>query len=75
MAEDDIPWSTLDFAEDVAVLKRATQNARVRSEGWTAANAFCPNCGAEPLTALAVNSRAADFHCSVCAISRTKPPC
>ncbi|WP_421729887.1 DpnI domain-containing protein [Brevundimonas sp.] len=67
MAEDDIPWSNLGFAEDGAVFKGATQNARVLSEGWIGANAFCSNCGAEPLTAFAANAPVADFHCGVCA--------
>lgn len=42
MAEDDIPWSNLGFAEEAAVFKGATQNARVLNEGWIGANAFCP---------------------------------
>ena len=32
-----------------------------------AGHAFCPGCGATPLTAFAANSPVADFHCSVCA--------
>jgi type II restriction enzyme len=52
---------------EAAVFKDATQNARVLSEGWIGTNAFCPNCGTEPLTAFAANSPAADFHCGVCA--------
>lgn len=67
MAEDDIPWSNLGFAEEAAVFKGATQNARVLSEGWVAAHGFCPSCGAAPLTAFAANSPVADFHCGVCA--------
>ena len=67
MAEDDIPWSNLGFAEQAAVFKGATQNARVLSEGWVGAKAYCPRCGAEPLTAFAANSPVADFHCGVCA--------
>lgn len=59
--------SNLGFAEELAVCKGATQNARALSEGWIGANAFCPNCGAEPLTAFAANSPVADFHCGVCA--------
>lgn len=35
--------------------------------GWVAANGFCPNCGATPLTAFAANAPLADFHCRVCA--------
>ena len=56
MAEDDAPWSNLGFAEEAAVFKGPTQNARVLSEGWVAANAFCPSCGATPLTAFPANS-------------------
>ncbi len=67
MAEDDAPWSNLGFDEEAAVFKGPTQNARVLSEGWVAANAFCPSCGATPLTAFAANSPVADFHCGVCA--------
>lgn len=67
MAEDDAPWSTLGFAEKAAVYKGPTQNARVLSEGRVAAKAFCPGCGATPLTAFAANSPVADVHCGVCA--------
>ena len=67
MTEDDAPWSTLGFAEEAAVFKGPTRNARVLREGWVAANAFCPNCGATPLTAFAANSPVADFHCGGCA--------
>lgn len=67
MAENDAPWSTLGFAQEAAVFKGPTQNARVLSEGWVAAHAFCPGCGATPLTAFAANSPVADFHCGVCA--------
>ena len=45
MADDDSSWGTLGFDEEAAVFKGATQNARVLSEGWIGANAFCPNCG------------------------------
>ena len=50
MAEDDAPWSNLGFAEEAAVFKGPTQNARVLSEGWVAAHAFCPSCDATPPT-------------------------
>ncbi|WP_428151809.1 DpnI domain-containing protein [Brevundimonas sp.] len=40
---------------------------RREAEGWVAANAFCPGCGATPLTAFAANSPVADFYCGVCA--------
>ncbi|RYG97393.1 MAG: restriction endonuclease [Alphaproteobacteria bacterium] len=67
MPEDVAPSSTLGFAEEAAVFKGPTQNARVLSEGWVTANGFCPSCGAAPLTAFAANSPVADFHCGVCA--------
>ncbi|MBJ7486599.1 MAG: hypothetical protein JHC99_18035 [Brevundimonas sp.] len=47
------PRSTLGFAEEAAVFKGPTRNARVLSEGWVAAHAFCTSCGATPLTAFA----------------------
>ena len=67
MSEDDAPWSTLGFAEEAAVFKRPTRTARVLSESWVAAHAFCPSCSATPLTAFAANAPVADFHCGVCA--------
>lgn len=66
MTDEDAAWSNLGFAEGAAVFKGPTQNARVLSEGWVAANAFCPSCGAERLTAFANNSPVADFHCRTC---------
>jgi len=67
MAEDDAQWNNLAFAEEAAVFKGPTQNARVLSEGWVAANAFCPGCGTTPLTAFAAKAPVADVHCGVCA--------
>ena len=67
MGQDDEGWSRFGFAEEAAVFKGPTQNARVLSEGWVAANAFCPSCGATPLTAFAAKAPVADFHCGVCA--------
>lgn len=67
MAEDDAPWSNLGIAEEAAVFKGPTRNARVLSEGWVAANAFCPGCGATPLTAFAAKAPVADVHCGACA--------
>lgn len=48
MQHGDVPWRTLGFPEEAAVFKGATLNARVLSEGWIAANGFCPRCGARP---------------------------
>lgn len=45
MGQNDNHWCELGFYEESAVFKGATQNARVLSEGWIGANAFCPNCG------------------------------
>ncbi len=59
--------ATTHDTEEAAVFKGPTQNACVLSEGWVAANAFCPSCGAKPLTAFAANSPVADFHSGVCA--------
>jgi len=55
------------LAEETAIFNGAAQNARVLSEGWIGANAFCLNYGAMPLTAFAANAPVADFHCGVCA--------
>jgi type II restriction enzyme len=66
MAESDEPWSNLGFAEEAAVFVSASQNARVLSEGWVAANLFCPCCGCERLDRLANNSPVADFRCPSC---------
>lgn len=67
MGQDDIPWSNLGLAEEAAVFKGPTHNARVLSEGWIAAYGFCPSCGATPLAAFVANSPVADFHCGFCA--------
>lgn len=52
MGQDDTHWCELGFAEPTTVFKGPTQNARVLSEGWVAAQMFCPNCGADRLRAL-----------------------
>jgi len=67
MGADDNQWCELGFAEQTAVYKGPTQNARVLSEGWVAAQMFCPNCGAGRLRALPNNSPVADFDCPACA--------
>ena len=51
MGQSDTHWCELGFAEQAAVYKGPTQNARVLSEGWVAAQMFCPNCGADRLRA------------------------
>jgi len=67
MGPDDNHWCELGFAEQATVFKGPTQNARVLSEGWVAAQMFCPNCGADRLRALPNNSPVADFDCATCA--------
>ncbi|OYX55549.1 MAG: hypothetical protein B7Y86_12885 [Brevundimonas subvibrioides] len=42
-------------------------NAGGRPEGRRVTNAFCPSCGATPLTAFAAKAPVADVHCGVCA--------
>lgn len=64
---DDNHWCDLGFAEPAVVYKGPTQNARVLSEGWVAAQLFCPGCGADRLDALPNNSPVADFACPACA--------
>jgi type II restriction enzyme len=59
-------WGALGFAEEAAVFESASQNARVLSEGWVAANLFCPNCGEARLHQFANNRPAADFACLAC---------
>ena len=43
-----------------------TQRARVITEGWTAANLYCPACGAQHLIQYEANRPMADFHCEHC---------
>ncbi len=66
MSGDEERWSNLGFAEEQAVFVSASQNARVLSEGWIAANLFCPACGADRLRATPNNTPVADFRCAVC---------
>jgi len=67
MGQDDTHWCELGFAEQATVFKGPTQNARVLSESWVAAQMFCPNCGTDRLRALPNNSPVADFDCATCA--------
>jgi type II restriction enzyme len=66
MVGDDDSWSNLGFAEERAVFRVPTQNARVLSEGWIAKHMFCPGCGAARLTQFTNNSPVADFGCAAC---------
>jgi len=43
-----------------------TQRARVITEGWTAANLYCPVCGEPHLAQFEANRPMADFHCEHC---------
>ncbi len=43
-----------------------TQRARVITEGWTAANLYCPTCGAPHLIQFEASRPMADFHCEHC---------
>lgn len=67
MGQDDNRWGQLGFAEEQAVFKGPTQNVRALSEGWVAAQLFCPACGAERLRQLPNNSPVGDFVCDACA--------
>lgn len=67
MGDDDNHWGDLGFAEEGAVFKGPTQNARVLSEGWVADRLFCPGCGSDRLEPFPNNSPVADFACPVCA--------
>lgn len=66
MGQDDNHWCDLGFAEQAAVFKGPTQNARILSESWVAARLFCPGCGADRLDAFPNNSPVADFACPAC---------
>ncbi len=60
------PPFDLGFAEPGVVFESATQNARVLSEAWAAAQLYCPACGAARLTAHRANARVADLYCETC---------
>ena len=45
--------------------KSPSQRSRVITEGWTAANMYCPVCGA-PIEQYEANRPVADFHCPRC---------
>lgn len=49
-----------------AAYDSGTQSARVMTEAWALANAFCPNCGAAKLAKFSNNKPVADFYCSTC---------
>ncbi|MDX8391368.1 MAG: DpnI domain-containing protein [Mariprofundaceae bacterium] len=42
------------------------QVARVLSESWVRSNGYCPNCGADYLSAFINNKPVADFYCEAC---------
>jgi len=49
-----------------AAYDSGSQKARVLTEGWAAANAFCPNCSTNRLAKLPNNAPVADFVCLNC---------
>ena len=56
----------LGFEEAATAFVSASQNARVWTEQWVAANLFCPNCGAPRITQFPGNRKVADFFCGAC---------
>lgn len=56
----------LDLSEGAELYKSGSQIARVITEGWTAAQMYCPNCGHPRLTQLPANRPVADFLCESC---------
>jgi type II restriction enzyme len=61
----DEPFN-LGFEEAAVPFLSASQNARVWTEQWVAANLFCPNCGAARMGRYPNNQPVADFFCEVC---------
>ncbi len=57
----------LGSKEAVTAFNSASQNARVWTEQWVQSWLFCPNCGAQKISAFANNKSVADFFCAVCA--------
>ncbi len=60
------PPLDLGFAEPGVVFESPTQNARVLTEMWAAAQLFCPNCEAPRLSAHPPNAKVADLYCETC---------
>lgn len=57
----------LTFDTEIAIsYKSASQKARVLTEHWVAASAFCPNCGHSGMDKYPNNQPVADFFCSHC---------
>jgi type II restriction enzyme len=46
--------------------RSGVQRARVLTEPWLASQAYCPNCGCEPLIRYRNNEEIGDFHCTAC---------
>jgi type II restriction enzyme len=57
----------LGFEEAATAFNSASQNARVWTEQWVQSWLFCPNCGAQKISAFANNKAVADFFCAICA--------
>ena len=47
--------------------KSASQQVRGMTESWLGQNAYCPNCGRQPITQFENNRPVADFYCQDCA--------
>lgn len=56
----------LNEPPEVILYHSPTQRARVITEGWTAANLYCPICGSPHLIQYEANRPMADFHCECC---------
>lgn len=56
----------LNDTPEVLSYHSKTQRARVITEGWTAANLYCPVCGAPHLAQFEASRPVADFYCEHC---------
>lgn len=56
----------LEFEEAQTPYSSGSQSARVWTERWVRASAYCPNCGSPAMSAFPNNSPVADFFCTQC---------
>lgn len=56
----------LGFEESQAAYSSGSQNARVWTESWVNAWAYCPHCGNQKISQFPNNSPVADFFCTQC---------
>jgi type II restriction enzyme len=56
----------LGFEETQSSYTSGSQNARVWTEAWVSAWAYCPHCGNAKMSQFANNKPLADFHCTTC---------